>query len=201
MATLVERITNLGFNVYTEDLLRFKALYEEWVINSGNREKAHKEWGFLSLDIELELTKLFLDELEKNNIILANVSSTTLPNDIDKEIIELVKAINQFDGLETVISCCGHGKTPIQIWLKISNHDDRWLYPLSRMLNRRYGACRFTLSVDCNDRRHPYGPIMYLLESWEIGDHAYEDGIVLAHRLNKLYTEPKYWQWAWETEK
>ena len=38
--------------------------------------------------------------------------------DIDYEIVELIKYINMFDGIETVESCCGHGEMPCQIWFK-----------------------------------------------------------------------------------
>ncbi len=35
---------------------------------------------------------------------------------IDKEIVRLVKVMNQFPGIETISSCCGHGEHEIRIW-------------------------------------------------------------------------------------
>ena len=36
--------------------------------------------------------------------------------DIDEEIIDLCRAFNDIDGIETVESCCGHGKETCKIW-------------------------------------------------------------------------------------
>lgn len=41
--------------------------------------------------------------------------------EIDAEIRELVKVLNDIDGFETNCSCCGHGKNPCMIWLKIDS--------------------------------------------------------------------------------
>lgn len=42
-------------------------------------------------------------------------------DDIDEEIRELVRVLNSFDGIETTCSCCGHGKSPCYIWMKIDS--------------------------------------------------------------------------------
>lgn len=46
-------------------------------------------------------------------------SNTVIPYDnIDYEIRDLIRYINSIDGIETVESCCGHGKRPCSIWFK-----------------------------------------------------------------------------------
>ena len=39
--------------------------------------------------------------------------------EIDQEIRDLVRELNNITGIETTCSCCGHGKEPCRIWLKI----------------------------------------------------------------------------------
>ena len=36
--------------------------------------------------------------------------------DIDYEIAELVRLINNIEGIETIESCCGHSRRPCRIW-------------------------------------------------------------------------------------
>lgn len=39
------------------------------------------------------------------------IKNTIIPyDDIDKEIVSLCKALNSIDGIETVESCCEHGR-------------------------------------------------------------------------------------------
>lgn len=46
-------------------------------------------------------------------------SATVIPyNDIDYELRDLIKYINNIDGIETTECCCGHGKAPCQILFK-----------------------------------------------------------------------------------
>jgi hypothetical protein len=60
-------------------------------------------------------------------------------NDIDFEIRDLCKAINEIDGIETLSSCCGHGIKPCAIRFQIEdisvlnrllyfcfNHEHKW---------------------------------------------------------------------------
>ncbi len=44
-------------------------------------------------------------------------SNTVIPyTDIDYELVELIKCMNNIEGIETVECCCGHGTEPCQIW-------------------------------------------------------------------------------------
>lgn len=52
-------------------------------------------------------------------------SKTIIPyEDIDYELVELIKCINEIDGIETTECCCGHGTMPCQIWLKADRTED-----------------------------------------------------------------------------
>lgn len=52
-------------------------------------------------------------------------STTVIPYDqIDYEIINLIRYINNIDGIETTNSCCGHGKYPCRIWFKADSLAD-----------------------------------------------------------------------------
>jgi hypothetical protein len=44
-----------------------------------------------------------------------------IPGEIDAECLSLVQAMNSVPGVETVESCCGHGRRPFRIWFCISN--------------------------------------------------------------------------------
>jgi len=45
----------------------------------------------------------------------------TLPDDLDYEIAELISLINNVEGIETLESCFGHNKTPIEIYCVADN--------------------------------------------------------------------------------
>ena len=68
------------------------------------------------------------------------ITDTIIPyKDIDKEIVTLCRTLNDIDGIETVESCCGHGKETCKIWFIVRdiktlnrlcfhcfNHEDFW---------------------------------------------------------------------------
>ncbi len=53
---------------------------------------------------------------------MLNNSTTIIPyKDIDFEIRDLIRYINEVEGIETTESCCGHGESPCCIWFKADN--------------------------------------------------------------------------------
>ena len=40
---------------------------------------------------------------------------------MDKECVKLCAAINLFDDIRTIESCCGHGEKPYRIWFRANN--------------------------------------------------------------------------------
>ena len=67
-------------------------------------------------------------------------------DDIDVEIIDICKALNSIDGIETVSSCVGHGNYPCRIWFKCETPD---------IINRLIFYC-FNHEFDW-DIRHDFG--------------------------------------------
>ena len=53
--------------------------------------------------------------------MLKGSTTEILYDDIDYEIRDLCRYINNVDGIETTESCCGHSKAPCQIWFKADN--------------------------------------------------------------------------------
>lgn len=45
------------------------------------------------------------------------------PADLDREVLELCRAMNAFPGITTVESCSGHGNRPFRIWFMAENLD------------------------------------------------------------------------------
>lgn len=43
------------------------------------------------------------------------------PEDMDPECLDLCRALNRAPGIETIESCCGHGRSPYHIWFKAKN--------------------------------------------------------------------------------
>lgn len=84
--------------------------------------------------------------------------------DIDYEIRDLCRYINNVEGIETKESCCGHGKTPCQIWLKANKIEDitHFIYHyLYRNPNWRVQFCITDKDIDENQWKNP----TYLLET------------------------------------
>lgn len=49
-------------------------------------------------------------------------STTEIPySDIDYEIRDIIRYINEIDGIETTESCCGHNEYPCRIWFRADN--------------------------------------------------------------------------------
>lgn len=49
---------------------------------------------------------------------------TEIPYDeLDKEIVPLVRLLNSISGIETTESCCGHDKTPCRVWCKVESFE------------------------------------------------------------------------------
>lgn len=93
-------------------------------------------------------------------------SKTIIPyEDIDYELVELIKCINEVDGIETTECCCGHGTRPCQIWFKadsiedITHFIDNYLYcnPLWRVvfsltdIDIEWSNPTYLLETTCSD--------------------------------------------------
>jgi len=45
------------------------------------------------------------------------------PEDIDPECVPLCAAMNRVPGIQTIESCCGHGKDPFRVWFVATSLD------------------------------------------------------------------------------
>ena len=72
-----------------------------------------------------------------------------IPADMDKECISLCALLNQYPGLETFESCCGHLKDRYSIWFKCNNID--LLSRLGRATNKNYSSGKFEIVLDSTD--------------------------------------------------
>ena len=51
-----------------------------------------------------------------------NIDNTNIPyNKIDKELVVLIKLLNNISGIKTTSCCCGHGKEPCSICIAIKD--------------------------------------------------------------------------------
>ena len=60
-----------------------------------------------------------------------------IPGDLDPACLSLFKAMNQLPGIETINSCCGHGKSKFNVWFMLDTNQIG-IYVLSRCLSGRY---------------------------------------------------------------
>ena len=72
-----------------------------------------------------------------------------LPNDMDKECIELSNLLNRLPGVRTIESCMGHGKHPY--WLFFQCMDINTLSRLSRAVCDRYSDGRWEIMCESGD--------------------------------------------------
>lgn len=90
------------------------------------------------------------------------------PPDMDKECIPLCDAINALPGLQTTESCCGHGKSPFRVFLKMPG-DPQTLLPLLYYIDACHSGIkgwRCEVYTDCGKG----GP--FLMVEGPIGDYA-----------------------------
>ena len=107
-------------------------------------------------------------------------SGLSIPySDIDEEIVELCKALNDIDGIKTVESCCGHGKDKCFIWFIADDIN---------ILNRLCFHCfnhenLWKIELDMGDPHRDWKDLHLVLTSNRIcGQDDFDN---LADRINK----------------
>ena len=107
-------------------------------------------------------------------------------NGIDIECVNLCEVMNQFSGIETVESCCGHGEKEFRIWFLADN-----LEVLPPVLYYFDGChCGFygwnvIVSTDC-----AMSPVKFMVEG-PIGESAYIQANAIALIMRKWLEEQK----------
>ncbi len=107
-----------------------------------------------------------------------------LPRGMDKECVKICEAINLFgDNFFTIESCCGHGKTKFQVFMRVTN-----LKALPRILyyidscHSGFSDWRMIVYTDCG-MSYP----TFLLEG-PIG--AYKEANEIARMITEEFNEP-----------
>lgn len=88
-------------------------------------------------------------------------------DDIDVELRDLIRILNTLDGIKTLSCCCGHGKTPCEIYLAIKdlsiirdfcfnylNPFYSWHFEIENNINRYQDyltLCLKSKNIDYND--------------------------------------------------
>jgi hypothetical protein len=106
---------------------------------------------------------------------------------MDKEVVELCNAINALSSIQTMESCCGHGKDNFKIFLKVDNKQEG-LFFLTRCVDRRYWKYGYLWKIELcvgdafyNNRL----PLIYTLHSGDIiGEEAYNQSQSLVENMN-----------------
>jgi hypothetical protein len=94
---------------------------------------------------------------------------------MDEECITLCDAMNSLPGIETLESCCGHGKNEYRIWFNAKNN--KHLSILLDIINGcHYWNC--FVNIDCDMK------LFYKLQSRKIGDIAYIEAHDIAENIS-----------------
>ena len=109
-------------------------------------------------------------------------SAQELPENIDEESILLCNAMNCFPGIQTIESCCGHGKDCFRIWFVIEDLDDLppLLYFFDGCHTGVYGW-NIKVNTDCS-----MNPVTFFVESSTTGEESYEESITIAKEMHKF---------------
>lgn len=102
-------------------------------------------------------------------------------NKIDKECVPLINAMNQCRGIDTIESCCGHGKSTFRIYFKPKRLVDLpfLLFYFDGCHTGEYGwVCR--VRTDC-----AMSPVHFVVESSTMGKEAYKSANNIAKAINK----------------
>ena len=122
------------------------------------------------------------------------IGNSVIPyNDIDEEIVNLCKALNSIDGVETVSSCCGHGRDLCRIWFTVKD-----IITLSRLCFHCFNHEGFwTIQVDLGDPDRTWEDLHFCLESTQICDQS--DFDKLTNRLEQRGNDIKYSNEEWRS--
>lgn len=103
---------------------------------------------------------------------------------MDKECIDICKAINQIPGIRTVESCCGHDERQYHIWFKVDNLEH---LPL---LLFYCDPCHVGFRWNCLATSDcAMSPVTFLLESESKGDESYRESREIAEHIVEYLQE------------
>lgn len=109
--------------------------------------------------------------------------------EVDKECCALCDAINDLPGVETIGSCCGHGRTPYAIWFRTT--DLKYLPRLIYYFNFchcGYANWKVIVRTDC-----AMSPVTFKIEG-PTGEDAYKQAEDIAVRLRREATQERTYE-------
>ena len=113
-------------------------------------------------------------------------STAEIPyDDIDCEISELIRQMNEIDGIETTSSCCGHGKKPCTICFTVENPEI-----LNKLLFHCFNhECFWEICADTGDPHRNWKDLHFVLVSRDICEQGVFDN--LANRIKSRISDMK----------
>ena len=111
--------------------------------------------------------------------------------DIDYEIRDLTKCLNEIDGIETIESCCGHGKDKCYIWFVVENCEI-----LNKFLFHCFNHEKFwTVCVDTGDPNRTWKDLHLILISNEICKQSDFDKLTfrIRERISDIKMSDEEW--------
>lgn len=99
---------------------------------------------------------------------------------IDRDIVNVVKAMNRFPGIRTIESCAGHGEYPVSIFFVPESIDD--LPAMLFWFDKCHSGVTWpvTIYTDCGADR-----VTWVVESVNKGPQAYIEGNTIAAHMMK----------------
>jgi len=99
---------------------------------------------------------------------------------LDKDCVSLVAVMNKIPGIQTIESCCGHGKGPYHIWFCAASLENlpTLLYWFDGC-HCGYYSWRVFVTTDC-----AMSPVHFCLEG-PIGEQAYYESAKIAALIAK----------------
>lgn len=127
-----------------------------------------------------------LDALEPGEVSPIDPTDPFDPIDPwDKEILDLIFAMNNLPGITTIDSCSGHGERGIEIGFMVDKCENRGLFVLASSVSARYWkhGRDWWIRVDVDDVPVSPLPIRYALESSTKGQKAYQQALDLVQNI------------------
>lgn len=109
---------------------------------------------------------------------------------MDPECIDLCNALNEIPGIETISSCCGHGKDGFAIWFRAKSISP--LFIVGRAISWQYAGgpetweCKLSICDIENDPIH-----FWLTSNNTKGKQAYEEAKMIAANIRFLLYDRK----------
>ena len=104
-------------------------------------------------------------------------------NELDNEVKSLVFSLNKIDGIKTDGSCSGHNKEPL--WVDIHFENLTSILFLTHIICKKFYN-EFKLTTHPTLNQNDKNTLAFRLESYDIGDKAYNDAQQLAEYIELI---------------